>query len=181
MGLGADSRTKFYAASDCKWIIQSSCPILLGHPYFTKSRLVSLSMEEYVENGNMGADECIQRKMMSLAMLACRTGSPASLISETYGSSLEFSPRHFHPFTTTLHSCLIIGPQRIHIPKAPPLGLLLEAPQFGLYNKRISSKPNGLESDHDPINWELYSKEKDAFKLKYIYDRLRKDELETHV
>jgi tRNA pseudouridine38-40 synthase len=76
---------------------------------------------------------------------------------------------------------LSAGPKRIHIPKAPPLGLLLEAPQFGLYNRRIREKNGGLQVDRDPIDWDEYAEEMKAFKLKYIYDKLREDELETHV
>lgn len=29
------------------------------------------------------------------------------------------------------------GPSKIHVPKAPALGLLLEQPQFGVYNSRV--------------------------------------------
>jgi tRNA pseudouridine38-40 synthase len=78
--------------------------------------------------------------MISLAMLACRTASPPSLILETF------------------------GPKRIHVPKAPPLGLLLQQPQFKTYNERIKQKA-----------------EMDDFKVKWIYERLRQDELETNV
>ncbi|ORY24576.1 pseudouridine synthase [Naematelia encephala] len=97
------------------------------------------------------------RKMMSLAMLACRTGSPPALIPETY------------------------GPKRIHVPKAPPLGLLLEAPQFSVYNMRVSEKTNGLEADREPVDFGLYQAQIDEFKLKHIYDQLRADELQSHV
>jgi len=95
--------------------------------------------------------------MLSLAILACRTGTPPALIPETF------------------------GPKRIHIPKAPPLGLLLEAPQFGMYNTRIGQKKNGLQIDRDPIDWDVYANEMREFKLKNIYEKLRQDELETHV
>ncbi|WVQ96606.1 tRNA pseudouridine(38-40) synthase [Kwoniella sp. CBS 9459] len=97
------------------------------------------------------------RKMISMAMLACRTGSPPSLIPETF------------------------GPKRIHVPKAPPLGLLLEAPQFGVYNSRITDKRGGLQEDRDPVNFGLYAEKMHAFKVKWIYERLRQEELEAHV
>lgn len=58
---------------------------------------------------------------------------------------------------------------------------MLEAPQFGLYNRRIHDKKGGLQVDRDPIDWDAYAEEMQAFKLKYIYDKLREDELETHV
>ncbi|EIW67637.1 hypothetical protein TREMEDRAFT_14084, partial [Tremella mesenterica DSM 1558] len=95
------------------------------------------------------------RKMISMAVLACRTGTPAKIISETYGS------------------------KRIHIPKAPPLGLLLEAPQFKTYNKRI--RENSHQYDHEPVDYTSYAEEIMAFKVKYIYERLRQEELERHV
>ncbi|WWC62989.1 tRNA pseudouridine(38-40) synthase [Kwoniella dejecticola CBS 10117] len=97
------------------------------------------------------------RKMISMAMLACRTASPPSLIPETF------------------------GPKRIHVPKAPPLGLLLEAPQFGVYNHRISTKANGLQDDRDPVNFGLYAELMHDFKVKWIYEKLRQEELESHV
>lgn len=92
-----------------------------------------------------------------MAMLACRTGTPPSLLPETF------------------------GPKRIHVPKAPPLGLLLEAPQFGMYNDRISIQLKGDNIDRDPVDWDRYKDEMHAFKLKFIYERLRQSELESHV
>ncbi|WVQ84230.1 tRNA pseudouridine(38-40) synthase [Cryptococcus sp. DSM 104549] len=97
------------------------------------------------------------RKMISMAMLACRTGTPPSLLPETF------------------------GPTKIHIPKAPPLGLLLEAPQFGVYNERITKKMNGITEDRDPVDFGLYKEEIHAFKVKWIYERLRQEELQHHV
>jgi tRNA pseudouridine38-40 synthase len=68
------------------------------------------------------------------------------------------------------------------VPKAPPLGLLLEAPQFGAYNRRITEGSNGIQGGgRDLVDWDLYRKEIDEFKFKWIYDRLRQDELETNV
>lgn len=55
----------------------------------------------------------MQRKMIGLMILAVRSGTPPSLIAETY------------------------GPSRIHIPKAPALGLVLIGPQYNEYNRRI--------------------------------------------
>ncbi|WVW85112.1 tRNA pseudouridine(38-40) synthase [Kwoniella bestiolae CBS 10118] len=97
------------------------------------------------------------RKMISMAMLACRTASPPSLIPETF------------------------GPKRIHVPKAPPLGLLLEAPQFGVYNTRITTKANGLQEDRDPVDFGLYGQLMHDFKVKWIYEKLREEELQSHV
>lgn len=95
--------------------------------------------------------------MMSLAMLACRTCSPPSLIPETF------------------------GPKRIHVPKAPPLGLLLQQPQFKTYNDRIKQKVGGLQEDRDPVNFEEFAETMEDFKVKWIYEKMRQDELETNV
>lgn len=95
--------------------------------------------------------------MISLAMLACRTNSPPSLILETF------------------------GPKRIHVPKAPPLGLLLQQPEFKSYNDRITLKLGGTQEDRDPVSFEEYAETMEAFKIKWIYERMRKDELETNV
>lgn len=47
------------------------------------------------------------------------------------------------------------GPSKIHIPKAPALGLLLEQPKFGVYNLRVNEsnatirkrEPEGNEAE----------------------------------
>ena len=112
---------------------------------------------------------------MSLAMLACRTGTPPSLIAETF------------------------GPKKIHIPKAPPLGLLLQRPVFKTYNERIkvvgggggqkkgaTANVNNEEGDEggnerEPVDLSVYEDEMEAFKLKWIYEKLREEELENNV
>ncbi|KAJ9109785.1 hypothetical protein QFC20_003201 [Naganishia adeliensis] len=93
------------------------------------------------------------RKMISLAVLAARTRTPASLIPKTF------------------------GPEQIHVPKAPALGLLLEQPRFKTYNDNaaIKSKQNKVEHNH-PLEFETHKDEIFAFKLKHIYERLRRDE-----
>ncbi|KZT59508.1 pseudouridine synthase [Calocera cornea HHB12733] len=107
------------------------------------------------------------RKMISMAILCCRASCPASLILESY------------------------GPTRIRIPKAPALGLLLEEPQFGAYNGHMVQVNRGLDEarakgravpDQDyrePIDFGLYRKEIEAFKLEMIYEKLREREKET--
>ncbi|WWC88286.1 tRNA pseudouridine(38-40) synthase [Kwoniella dendrophila CBS 6074] len=97
------------------------------------------------------------RKMISMAMLACRTASPPSLLPETF------------------------GPKRIHVPKAPPLGLLLQAPQFGVYNDRVLNKHHGLQEDRDAVDFGLYDELMNDFKVKWIYEKLRQEELDSHV
>ncbi|KAK0552652.1 tRNA pseudouridine synthase 1 [Tilletia horrida] len=123
------------------------------------------------------------RKMIGLLVLIGRTPTPASLVAETY------------------------GPARIHIPKAPGLGLLLEQPLFGNYNHKIgfankkavalrAKKNKGKEPAEteaagedeeedenmqvrDPVHFEPYKDEMAAFKQTYIYDRIMKVEEDT--
>jgi tRNA pseudouridine38-40 synthase len=38
-----------------------------------------------------------------------------------------------------------------------------------------------MVEDRDPVDFGLYEQEKHAFKVKFIYEKLRQDELESHV
>ena len=81
-----------------------------------------------------------------MAVLAARTKTPASLIPKTFGTYLSLHP-------ALLFSRLIIplqGPEQIHVPKAPALGLLLEQPRFKTYNDNmlLKSKQNKVEHNH---------------------------------
>lgn len=108
------------------------------------------------------------RKMIGLLVLAGRTNAPASLIPETF------------------------GPARIHVPKAPGLGLLLEEPIFGGYNRRLvenmqRQKEEPLSGNKgeggvlkEPVVFERYSDKMEAFKQRYIYDRIYQEEEEKH-
>lgn len=64
---------------------------------------------------------------LAMAMLSVRTGTPLSLLPKTFEA------------------------EKINIPKAPALGLLLERPVFKLYNERIASR-----EDRDMIDFDLY-------------------------
>ncbi|GAA5867676.1 hypothetical protein JCM1840_006654 [Sporobolomyces johnsonii] len=78
---------------------------------------------EYISVSFLGQSFMLHqiRKMIGLAILAIRSSTPASLVPETF------------------------GPSRIHIPKAPGLGLLLVEPQYVEYNKRITESNAKLE------------------------------------
>ncbi|EPQ27003.1 uncharacterized protein PFL1_06895 [Pseudozyma flocculosa PF-1] len=114
------------------------------------------------------------RKMIGLVVLVGRTNAPASLIPETF------------------------GPARIHIPKAPGLGLLLEEPLFGGYNQRVehsnrkldnlvsSNAKKGVAAANNPedekrdaVEFDSHKSEMEAFKQQYIYDRIMLTEEET--
>ena len=91
------------------------------------------------------------RKMISMAALVARCGTPVERISQAY------------------------GPQKINIPKAPALGLLLEAPVFETYNARLE------KFGYVPIDFSKYQDEIDAFKMKHIYDKIYKEEVDENV
>ncbi|KGO62610.1 Pseudouridine synthase I, TruA [Penicillium expansum] len=86
------------------------------------------------------------RKMVAMATMVVRSGCPPDRINETY------------------------GPERIAIPKAPGLGLLLERPIFDAYN----TKTQGL--DRQPLNFQKFEAEMNEFKQREIYDRIFREE-----
>jgi len=59
--------------------------------------------------------------MIGMLILICHTSTPHSIISETF------------------------GPSRIHIPKAPSLGLILQRPHFDGYNHRVINQNEMIE------------------------------------
>ena len=59
---------------------------------------------------------------------------------------------------------------RISIPKAPSLGLLLERPVFDAYNERLE------QFGHKKIDFGRYEKEMEAFKQREIYERIFREE-----
>lgn len=83
------------------------------------------------------------RKMVGMAVLVTRCATPLSRLDESYTSN------------------------RISIPKAPSLGLLLERPVFENYNKRATDQFNLEELDFGN-----YEKEIQEFKDAHIYRRI---------
>jgi tRNA pseudouridine38-40 synthase len=65
------------------------------------------------------------------------------------------------------------SPERIAIPKAPGLGLLLEYPIFESYN----AKASGL--GRETIAFDKFTKEMEEFKQREIYDRIFREEEQT--
>ena len=86
-----------------------------------------------------------------MATLMTRCGCPAERISEAYGA------------------------QKLNIPKAPALGLLLEAPVFDGYNTRLE------KFGYERIDFVNYQDEMDSFKMKHIYDKIYKEEVDENV
>ncbi len=66
-------------------------------------------------------------------------------------------------------------PDRISIPKAPSLGLLLERPVFDAYNERLE------QFGHKKIDFGRYEKEMEEFKQREIYERIFGEEEKENV
>ncbi|KAM7213684.1 Pseudouridine synthase [Rhypophila decipiens] len=82
------------------------------------------------------------RKMVAMAVMIVRSGTPNEIISQSYES------------------------RRISIPKAPGLGLLLERPVFEMYNKKAAG------ADRELIDFDKYDDEIQKFKDEHIYKRM---------
>ncbi|CDO92117.1 unnamed protein product [Kluyveromyces dobzhanskii CBS 2104] len=91
------------------------------------------------------------RKMISMASLITRCFCPIERISQAYGQ------------------------EKINIPKAPALGLLLEAPVYDGYNTRLQ------EFGYETIDFSKYHSEMDSFKMKHIYDKIYQEEVNENV
>lgn len=110
------------------------------------------------------------RKMVGLLVLAVRSPAPVELIRETF------------------------NPTKIHVPKAPALGLLLNSPVFGGYNSKVKQHNARLasqvsnkkltqeqydEQSREEISFDSPIKEKmEAFRDEYIYQTQYKMEEE---
>ncbi|KAG9121568.1 tRNA pseudouridine synthase 1 [Ceratobasidium sp. 392] len=99
------------------------------------------------------------RKMTTLLIFASRTGTPASILI----------PKVFEA-------------PKLTIPKAPSLGLLLQEPRFGMYNKHVTEENeqaisrNQTDRVRELIEWEPLKERIDKFKREFIYSRLREEE-----
>jgi len=91
------------------------------------------------------------RKMVAMAVLIVRCGCDIQRVVESYGD------------------------QKIPIPKAPGLGLLLERPIFDTYNKKAVT-----DFGKNPIDFSKYENEIEEFKQREIYERIFREEEETN-
>ncbi|KAL8686205.1 MAG: hypothetical protein Q9218_007273 [Villophora microphyllina] len=89
------------------------------------------------------------RKMVTMAALIVRCGCPESRMQETYGH------------------------EKVTVPKAPSLGLLLERPVFDTYNSKM--RTTGGE-DRGEIGFEKYAEKMGEFKQREIYERIFREE-----
>uniref|UniRef100_F6SK59 Pseudouridine synthase 1 n=1 Tax=Monodelphis domestica TaxID=13616 RepID=F6SK59_MONDO len=67
------------------------------------------------------------------------------------------------------------GEEKVDIPKAPGLGLVLERVHFEQYNRRFGN--DGL---HEPLDWVEEEEKMTVFKEQYIYPTITKTEMEEH-
>jgi len=99
--------------------------------------------------------------MISAAMLIARTRTPAMLLNELF------------------------TPARVHIPKAPALGLLLEHPLFGNYNASLEKTNVQLRGDsgaeRDALDFSVHKEKMETFKEEFIYKEIRSREAEISV
>jgi len=66
------------------------------------------------------------------------------------------------------------GMERIDIPRAPGLGLILDEIHYDRYNVRY-----GSDGIHDPISWEAVQDQVDSFKKDFVFADIIKTEVET--
>ena len=93
---------------------------------------------------------------IAMAMLITRTNTPISLIADSFEN------------------------QKINIPKAPALGLLLERPIFKVYNDKMRKKANNV-LERDEISFDKYNDQIEAFKREWIYTKIFDTENDEHV
>ncbi len=91
------------------------------------------------------------RKMVSMVALLVRCGGHEGRIQESYMAD------------------------RLSIPKAPSLGLLLEYPVFEVYNEKLEG------FGYNKIDFGKYEKEMDEFKQREIYERIFREEEADHI
>ena len=86
------------------------------------------------------------RKMVSMAALVVRCGCSPAIVDSSF------------------------GPEKISIPKAPGLGLLLERPVFEAYNERLE------KFGRDSIDFSVHEDVMHEFKQREIYERIWREE-----
>lgn len=91
------------------------------------------------------------RKMVAMAALVVRCGTPLARLTESFGT------------------------EKISIPKAPGLGLLLERPVFDSYNQRAVS-----ELEREKVDFDKFNNVIEEFKQREIYERIFREEDKEH-
>lgn len=89
------------------------------------------------------------RKMVTMAALVVRCGCPEERMKESYGQ------------------------EKLSIPKAPSLGLLLERPVFDTYNRNLVREGPNKRGE---VEFERFEEEIREFKQREIYERIFREE-----
>ncbi|KAL9603915.1 MAG: hypothetical protein Q9219_000853 [cf. Caloplaca sp. 3 TL-2023] len=89
------------------------------------------------------------RKMATMATMVVRCGCPEERMQESYGH------------------------EKLTVPKAPSLGLLLERPIFDTYNKNTVKEGVNKRGE---VGFEKYKRELEEFKQREIYERIFREE-----
>ncbi|KAL8829451.1 MAG: hypothetical protein Q9170_006159 [Blastenia crenularia] len=89
------------------------------------------------------------RKMVTMAALVVRCGCPEERMEESYGE------------------------EKLTVPKAPSLGLLLERPVFDTYNKNLVKEGANAKGE---VGFERFKAEVEEFKQREIYERIFREE-----
>merc|ERR1712136_88196 len=66
------------------------------------------------------------------------------------------------------------GPNRVDIPRAPGLGLMLDKLHYDTYNRKFGN--DGLPQ---PLDWDEYKEEMEAFKLDQVFANIARTEIEA--
>jgi len=64
------------------------------------------------------------------------------------------------------------GPAKVDIPKAPGLGLMLDKLHYDTYNRKF-----GNDGMHQPLDWDDYKDEMEAFKLDQVFANIARTEI----
>ncbi|CAH8567154.1 unnamed protein product [Schistosoma margrebowiei] len=62
---------------------------------------------------------------------------------------------------------IVFSKERVDIPKAPGLGLMLNRVDFSQYNTKYQN--DGI---HQPIDWSKYEEQRNEFKMQYVYEHI---------
>ncbi|VDP69623.1 unnamed protein product [Schistosoma curassoni] len=70
-------------------------------------------------------------------------------------------------YTTEAVFDIVFSKERVDIPKAPGLGLMLNRVDFSQYNTKYQN--DGI---HQPIDWSKYEEQRNEFKMQYVYEHI---------
>lgn len=81
---------------------------------------------------------------------------------------------------SSTHTLQLYVQRKVIVPKAPALGLLLEAPVYDAYNATCAKMEPGPDK-REPIRFEPHAEKIEAFKNEFIYSTMREIESKAAV